>query len=262
MPSPTTPSTPEAPAVGGDAPRRRRDHRYLDASRRVVCFGESQLASLAHFYLTHDSPHEVVAFCVDAAYRNADTFEGKPLLDFETVAEAYPPSEYLMFLPISFKRMSHFRRERYEAAKAMGYSCISYVSSRATFYDVDGPGGLDVGENCFVFEDNTLQPYVSVGDNCVLWSGNHVGHHTRIASHCFLTSHVVISGACTIEEHAFFGVNATVRDETVVARETLVGMGAIISKDTEPFGVYLGARPHKLPRRSDQLETLSHKSGG
>ena len=240
----------------------RIDHRSLDTPRRVVCFGESQLASLAHFYLTHDSPHEVVAFCVDAAYRRADVFEGKPLVDFETLAAAYPPDEYAMFLPISFKRMSHLRRERFEAAKAMGYACISYVSSRATFFEVDGPGGLDVGENCFVFEDNTLQPYVSIGDNCVLWSGNHVGHHTRIGSHAFLTSHVVISGCCTVGEHAFFGVNATVRDETVIGHDCLVGMGAIITKDTAPYSVYLGARPHRLNKRSDELESLSHKSAG
>lgn len=238
------------------------NHRYLEAPRRVVCFGESQLASLAHFYIAHDSPHEVVAFCVDADYRSGDTFEGKPLVDFETLADRYPPDDNLLFLPISFKRMSHFRRERFEAAKAMGYDCLSYVSSRATVYDVEGPGGLDLGENCFVFEDNTIQPYVTIGDNCVLWSGNHVGHHTRIADHAFLTSHVVVSGACEIQEHAFLGVNATVRDETVIGHDSLIGMGAIITRDTEPYSVWLGAKPHRLPRRSDQLDSLSHKSGG
>lgn len=256
MPSPSTDSPPDT------AGATRRDHRYLDTPKKVVCFGESQLASLAHFYITHDTPHEVVAFCVDKDYREVDEFEGKPLVDFETLAEAYPPGEYLMFLPISFKRMSHFRRERYEAAKAMGYACLTYISSKATFFDVDGPGGLDVGENCFVFEDNTLQPYITIGDNCVLWSGNHLGHHTTIGSHVFITSQVVISGACDIQDHSFFGVNATVRDETVIGNDSLVGMGAIITKDTEPFSVYLGARPHKLNKRSDGLESLSHKSGG
>ena len=234
----------------------------LTTPREVVIFGESQLASLAKFYLTHDSPHEVVAFCVDADYRRADTFEGKPLVDFETLERDYPPHEVALFLPISFKRMSRLRRERFESAKHRGYDCISYVSSRATYYDVDGPGGLTVGENCFVFEDNTIQPYVRIGDNCVLWSGNHVGHHTTLGDHVFITSHVVISGACTIGDHVFCGVNSTVRDETVVAHDTLIGMGAVIAKDTEPYSVWLGARPHRLPRRSDELASLSHKSAG
>ena len=36
---------------------------------RVVMFGLGQLSSLAWYCLTHDSPHEIVAFTVDGAYR-------------------------------------------------------------------------------------------------------------------------------------------------------------------------------------------------
>lgn len=226
-------------------------------AREVVIFGESQLASLAHFYLTHDSPHEVVAFTVDAAYRKGAAFEGLPLVDFEEVEAAFPPEEFAMFLPISFKRMSHLRREKFEAAKEKGYDLVSYVSSKATTWP-----DLDVGENCFIFEDNTIQPFVSIGDNCVLWSGNHIGHHTRIGNHCFLTSHVVISGCCEVEDHSFFGVNATVRDETRIAHHTLVGMGATIVSDTEPEQIYLDHKARLLEKKSTELESLSHKSGG
>ena len=35
---------------------------------RVVVFGTSQWADLAHFYLTHDSSHEVAGFTVDHEY--------------------------------------------------------------------------------------------------------------------------------------------------------------------------------------------------
>ena len=225
--------------------------------RRVILFGESQLASLAHFYLRHDSPHEVVAFTVDAAYRKSDTYEGLPLVDFETVQDHYAPGDYVMFLPISFKRMSHLRRDKLTAAKAKGYDIISYVSSKATTWP-----DLDVGENCFIFEDNTIQPFVKIGDNCVLWSGNHIGHHTTIGNHVFVTSQVVISGACTVHDHAFFGVNATVRDETVIGEATLVGMGALITRDTEPYSIHLGAKGKVARGKSVDLDSISHKSEG
>ena len=52
----------------------------------------------------------------------------------------------------------------------------------------------EIGENCFIFEDNTIQPFVKIGDDVVLWSGNHIGHHAEIGDHCFISSHVVISG--------------------------------------------------------------------
>ena len=224
---------------------------------KVVVFGENQLASLAHFYLRTDSEHEVVAFTVDDAYRDQETFEEKPLVAFEEVTRHYSPDEYAMFLPISFKRMSYLRREKYEAAKKMGYEIISYVSSKATTFE-----DLSIGENCFIFEDNTIQPFVTIGDNCVLWSGNHIGHHTTIGNHVFVTSHVVISGACTVEDHAFFGVNATIRDETNIAEGTLVGMGANIVKDTKPYEVYLAAKSVKYHKKSLDLDSLSHKSEG
>ncbi len=230
----------------------------MERNKQVVIFGVSQLASLAHFYLNHDSPYEVVAFTVDRDYLpEGNRFEGLPVVPFEEIEQHFSPEVYRMFLPISFKRMSHLRREKFEAAKAKGYSCISYVSSKATTWP-----DLNVGENCFIFEDNTIQPYVKIGDNCVLWSGNHIGHHTTIGSHVFLTSHVVISGACEIGDHSFFGVNATVRDETVVAPETLVGMGAILTKDSTPGQIWIAAKSTPREAKSDQLDSISHKTGG
>jgi len=224
---------------------------------KIVIFGESQLASLAHFYFKYDSPHEVVAFTVDEAYRKKYTYENLPLVAFEDIEEIYPPSEYSMFLPISFKKMSHLRREKYEIAKEKGYHLVSYVSSKATTWP-----DLDIGDNCFIFEDNTIQPYVKIGNNCVLWSGNHIGHHTIIKDHVFITSHVVISGACIIEDHCFFGVNSTVRDETTVAEATLVAMGANIIADTKPREIHLGQKSNVIDKQSIDLDSISHKSDG
>lgn len=226
-------------------------------SKQVIVFGEGQLASLAHFYFTHDSIHDVVAFTVDKKYMTENTFEGKPLVAFEEVNEKYPPADYEMFLPISFKSMNHLREDKFRSAKEMGYTCVSYVSSKATTWP-----DLNIGENCFIFEDNTIQPYVTIGDNCVIWSGNHIGHHTVIGDHVFITSHVVISGACEIMDNVFLGVNSTIRDETVLAKETLIGMGAIITKDTNPQSIHLGAKSKELEKKSIELDSLSHKSNG
>lgn len=217
----------------------------------------SQLADLAHFYFEHDSPHEVVGFTVDQDYITSDKHRGLPVVSFEEVEKSYPPDKYNMFLPISFKQMSYLRRNKFEAAKSKGYQCVSYISSKATTWP-----DLDVGENCFIFEDNTIQPFVKIGNNCVLWSGNHIGHHSVIMDHVFITSHVVISGCCKIGSHSFFGVNATVRDETIIGDATLVGMGAIITKDTPPYSIWLGAKSIMKEGKSIDIDSISHKTGG
>jgi len=223
----------------------------------VVIFGVGQWADLAHVYLTHDSPHEVVAFTVDREYLADEHHRGLPVVGFDEIDRHFPPGRYRMFAPISFKRMGHARAEKYQAAKELGYELVSYVSSQATIWP-----GFSCGDNCFILEDNTIQPFVEIGDDVVLWSGNHIGHHTVIGDHVTLTSQVVISGACVVEPHCFFGVNATVRDETRIARETLVGAGTVILADTQEYEVYKVPRSEPAPFRSDQLRSLSHKSGG
>ena len=224
---------------------------------KVVVFGVGQWAELAHFYLTHDSPHEVAGFTLDAEYIEDREYKGLPVVPYDEVEQHFAPAEFKMFIPMSFKRMNHVRAEKYYDAKKRGYELISYVSSKATTFP-----GFECGDNCFIFEDNTIQPFVMIGNNVVLWSGNHIGHHTIIKDHVMITSHVVISGSCTIEPFCFFGVNATVRDETVVARETLVGMGVTILKDTKEFEVYKAAGTQPAGFRSDEIRSLSHKSKG
>jgi sugar O-acyltransferase (sialic acid O-acetyltransferase NeuD family) len=221
----------------------------------IVVFGTGQWAQLAHFYLTHDSPHDVVAFTVDAEYLASTTFQGLPVVPFEELKTHFPPDRFSLFIPLSFIEMNHVRAEKYFRAKQEGYSLISYVSSKATTWP-----GFACGDNCFIFENNTIQPFVTIGNNVVIWSGNHIGHHSVIKDHVMITSHVVVAGGCTIEEFCFLGANATIRDETVVARETLVGMDVSIQADTKEFELYRAASGQPARVRSDELFSISHKS--
>lgn len=203
---------------------------------KVIIFGVQDFASLAHFYLHHDSEHEIVAFSVNEAYLPAEkTFEGLPVYAFEEVERNLNPADYQFFAPMSHRRMNRLRESVYFAIKDKGYELISYISSKATVF----PDAV-IGDNCFILEDNTIQPYTPIGDNVVLWSGNHIGHHSVIKDHVLFTSHVVLSGHCIVEPYSFFGVNATIRDGLHIAEGSLIAMSAAVTKDTEPWGVYKG----------------------
>lgn len=202
---------------------------------KIVIFGIKDFSELAHYYLEHDSSHEVVAFSVNRDYLPGESvFRGLPVVAFEDVQDIYPPSEYLFFAPMSPKHMNRDREEIYNAIKEKGYDCISYVSSKATTF------GNEIGDNCFILEDNTIQPFTKIGNNVVLWSGNHIGHHSVIHDHVTFTSHVVMSGHCNIGSHSFFGVNSTLRDGLRIAEGTFVAMAAAVVQDTEAWGVYKG----------------------
>jgi sugar O-acyltransferase (sialic acid O-acetyltransferase NeuD family) len=215
----------------------------------LVLFGLGDIARLAHFYFTTDSPHRVVAFTVDAAYKTADTFLDLPVVPFEEVANAYPPASHSMFVALSYSRMNQLRAAKYAEARALGYRLESYVSSRASCLTQH-----PLGDNCFILEDNTVQPFVRIGHDVTLWSGNHIGHDTVIGDHCFISSHVVVSGHVTIGTHCFLGVNATIRNGVRLGDHTLVGAGALIMKSTPAKSVWVADRTEKFAKSSDQVD--------
>jgi len=208
---------------------------------KVIIFGVLDTAELAHYYLTHDSEHEVAAFTVNREYIQEEQFKELPVVAFEDVENLFPPGEYSFFAPMTGRNMNRNRENIYNEAKAKGYPFISYISSRATIFD------NEIGENCFILEDNTIQPFTTIGNNVVMWSGNHIGHHGQIKDHVFFTSHVVLSGHCVVESYSFFGVNSTIRDYTSIAQGTLVGMASAITKETEEWSIYVGNPAKKVP---------------
>ncbi len=217
---------------------------------KVVIFGIQDFASLAHYYLDHDSGDEVVAFTVTKDYLpKENTFEGLPIVPFENVQSIYNPAEYFLFAPLSHRKMNLVRETIYNQIKEKGYKLISYVSTKSTVYPC-----VQIGDNCFVLEDNTIQPYTKIGNNVILWSGNHIGHHSIIKDHVLFTSHVVLSGHCVVEPHCFFGVNASLRDGLHIAEGSFISMGSNIIKDTEPWGVYKGNPAKKMRVQSKDLK--------
>jgi sugar O-acyltransferase (sialic acid O-acetyltransferase NeuD family) len=216
---------------------------------RLVIFGAGDIARLAQFYFRTDSEHEVAAFVVDAEHRKSDTFQGLPLVETAAALERYSPAEYDMFVALSYAKMNRARAAKYEQMKTVGYRLVSYVSSRCTYLSETAPG-----DNCFILEDNTIQPFATIGSDVTLWSGNHIGHDSVIEDHCFITSHVVVSGHVRVRSYCFIGVNATLRNSIEIAPATLVGAGAVIMKNTREKGVYLPQRAELFEKTSDQVE--------
>lgn len=95
----------------------------------LVIFGTGDIAQLAHYYFSHDSDYEVVAFTVDAAYVKEPTFLNLPVVPFESVAQSHAPDSHHMFIAVSYAKLNRVRKEKYLAARELGYPLASYVSS-------------------------------------------------------------------------------------------------------------------------------------
>lgn len=214
----------------------------------LVLVGVGEFAQIAFEYFSYDSAFTVEAFAVDKEFipKSAELF-GIPVVDIAEIAEKFPPKSHQIFVAIPATNLNHDRSRMVERVKKLGYTCASYVSSRAFVWR-----NATIGENCFIFEHNVIQPWVEIGDSVILWSGNHIGHRSVVEDHVFISSHVVISGYCRVGHHSFIGVNATVNDGVKIGAENLIGAAAHLTKDTLPGGLYIGSPAKSVSGRSSR----------
>jgi len=205
----------------------------MEKIKNLVIIGSGETGLIAYEYFQYDSSYEVVAFSVNKQYIMETAINDLPVVPFETLEEKYNPNEYEVYVAISSGKLNRNRTKVYNEVKIKGYKCASYISSQAFVWR-----DVEIGENCFIFEDNTLQAFVKIGNNVTLWSGNHIGHNSIIKDNCFISSHCVISGFCEVGENSFLGVNCTVEDNTKIAKDNFIGAGTLIQKDTNEKDFY------------------------
>jgi sugar O-acyltransferase (sialic acid O-acetyltransferase NeuD family) len=218
---------------------------------KVLVFGNQEVAAINYFYLTHDSPFEVVAFTVDEAYLKEETLCGLPVVPFEQVEAIYPPTTHKMSLFLGFRDVNRFRAEKYSQAKAKGYELVSYVSSRAITWP-----DLVIGENSMVSEAVVVQPHARIGSDVMISSGAVIGHHSLVQDHCFIAARAVLLGKVTVEPYCVLGANCIIKDGVTVRRACIIGAGSYISEDTREKGVYVIKPAGLMPKSSDELGRL------
>lgn len=205
----------------------------MNKNRKLVIIGDSAFAEIAYEYFSNDSEYEVVAFSVEQKFLNKSNLFGLPVIPFESLEESYSPSDHYVFAAVVYTNLNRLRTRLYQQAKNKGFSLASYISNKAFMWK-----NVELGEHCFIFENNVVQPFVKLGNNVILWSGNHIGHHSIVKDNCFISSHVVISGFVEIGENCFLGVNSTVANNLKIAKDCWISPSVTINKNTKTGEIY------------------------
>jgi sugar O-acyltransferase (sialic acid O-acetyltransferase NeuD family) len=213
----------------------------------VVIFGTGEVSKCVYFYLTNDSEHKIAGFTSDRNGIKNNTFQGLPVIPFDEVQIIFPPDQFDMFIAIGYQGLNSVRTKKFQEAKEKGYKLISYVCSKSTVW-----GNLHLGENCFIGENNIIQPFVTIEDNVFMWSGNSVAHDSRICKNCFIAACAVIAGDVEIGENCFIGINSTVREAVKVARNCTIGANSYIARNTRENETYI-SEPTKPSRISKSM---------
>ena len=164
----------------------------------------------------------------------ATLFNGRPVIALDEVSSKFPPDDFLAFVPLGSARMNMLRAEKYELLKSLGYRFASYVHGSNQV-----KGRCEIGDNCFILENQSVNFDAVIGNNVVVWSGCQIGDRSRIGDHAFLAAHVVLNGDVSIGEYAYLGSNCNISNRVQIGRQSFIGANALITRDTTERAVHV-----------------------
>jgi len=221
----------------------------MSERKNLIIAGTGLFAEVVKAYFEEFTDYRVLAFVCHKKYKKSDSIYGSPLHAIEEIKTEFPKENHEVFVAVGYGKMNKMRQLVYDEIKGLGYNAPSFVHPGVKIWD-----STKIGDNVFIFEDNTIQPFTNIGNNTIFWSGNHFGHHSKIGDHCFVSSHVVISGSCIIGNNTFIGVNSTFHDGLTIGDRVLIGAGAVITHNIENDNVYVPKRTDKYKKLSDEID--------
>ena len=221
-------------------------------TRSLIVFGAGRIAEVVSSYLDTDPSVSIAAFTTDAEYVTADTFQNRPLVAFEELADRFAPGDHEMVVALGYQSMNDLRAAKAEAAEAAGYTLATYVHP-----GVDLTAEIEIGRGSFITAGALIQPRVSIGANVFIFSGALVGHHATVGDNCWLTSHASILGLCTVGANCFLAANATIANGCTVGDRAFLGANSLVTKDLDAGSVVVSGPSEVLRVNSDQFLRMS-----
>jgi len=205
-----------------------------DRPQRILIFGIGSGSDTARRYIERDTPHQVVGYLVDREFLKEPTFNGRVVAATEDAVATFSPDDVLAFVPLGSARMNMLRAEKYQLLKSLGYRFLSFVHSSNKL-----DGHCEIGENCFILENQSVNFDAAIGNNVVIWSGCQIGDRSRIEDHAFLAAHVVLNGDVTVGGYAYLGSNCNISNTVRIGRQSFIGANALITQDTDERAVHV-----------------------
>lgn len=213
--------------------------------KKVIIFGDTSFAGIVAEYIHTDTPDQVVAYTLDAAYLDRRTrFEGLPLVSFESVHERYPPDDHYFLVAISAAaRNKHLNSQKIAAVRALGYRLYTFIHSTAFV-----ASSASISENVLIFPHAIVEPRATIHEGVFIRSGAYVSHETEIGAYSYLAPKCTFSGKVITGSHCFFGTNSTIRDRVTIGQDVVIGAAAVVLKNLDNEAIIKAAESKLLDR--------------
>lgn len=219
--------------------------------RHIIIFGLGMQAELLHFYIRQDWKENIAAFTVDRPYCREESFLGVPVIPFDEIASYFTAQESCFLVAIGYAYLNALRTERARELSARGFTQISYISPKASV-----ASNVDCGNGTIIFENVTVQPFVSLGENVIIWPNAFIGHHTTIHDGVFIGANAAINGHVSVGNHSLIGSNAVIREDLTIGRQSIVGAGSILLRSLPIRSVCNDGESRIYPLTQEKIEKL------
>tara|TARA_X000000950_G_C13742520_1_gene589172 strand:- start:305 stop:967 length:663 start_codon:yes stop_codon:yes gene_type:complete len=206
---------------------------------KLIIYGNGRIARIIYQYVKNQ--FEVVSFTVQDDLLSQATLEGLPIRPFENIEHELTPADHAMLIAVGYVQMNGIRRQKYEEAKAKGYTLANYVHPSVHRHD-----DVSIGEGNMILDQVSIQPGARLGNNNFIWSNVVIAHGCTIEDDCWVTSGVTIAGDTTIKSGGFLGVNSTIGHNLTLGEQNFIGANALVTKSTGPNEAYIAPGAEKI----------------
>jgi len=203
--------------------------------KSVILYGTGNISKMIFYDSIGRTDFHIVGFTVDKIYLREGLFLGLPQIDFDLVADLYPPTDYDMLAVSGGYRSMRDREVMYSKAKNKGYTLRNYISQKADFSPE-----VTMGDNNIILSGSHVGIGGTMGNNNLIRQNVYLGHDFILGDNNVIAPGCNIGGKCKIGNTCYIGLGSTVLNGTTVAEETLIGAGSVVIKDTEPYSRNVG----------------------
>lgn len=138
--------------------------------------------------------------------------------------------------------------ERFIVEEHVGFYPGMYMSlgsGPASVFEVGHHSHFAAG--CAIYSAGGLKlgPYCNIAAHCVLTT---IGHHHEIVDKPMAQTGAK-AGPITLVEDVWLGANVTITMGVTLGKGCVIGANAVVTRDTEPMGIYVGVPARLLRKR-------------
>lgn len=200
--------------------------------RQVVILGAGGFATELYDWLMSDTTINVRGFYSDSDRR--ETLLNLPIYKDLEIIKNIP--YYLAVGDPTLKYMLNDRAKSHNMrpSKAFVHSS-AIVGSQNVLED-----GVIICPKVVITNGTHIKEHVLVNLNCTIGHGSYIGQFTTISPGAN------ISGDVRLGNFNYVGTNATIREKVITTHNVTIGMSAVVVKDLNHPGVYIGNPLRKL----------------